>query len=294
MACVDRMAAEGLRVIAVAQRRDVHADADVTADEIERELELLGLLAFLDPAREEAADALAACRRAGIRVAMITGDHPATARAIASRVGLLGVEQIVLEGKDLPDDEAVLGAMLDHDGIVVSRVAPEDKLRITRALQARGHVVAMTGDGVNDGPALQEADIGVAMGRSRHRRGPRGRRPRAPRRRLRHDRRRHRAGPGHVRQRPPVPDLPPHRQRRRAHALRRLGLVRGPVPARPRRAPDPLPRHRHRPPPGAGVGSRERRHRASSTIHPNGGTSSIGGSSFGSSVCSARSRRCSR
>ena len=166
MACVDRMAAEGLRVIAVAQRRDVHADADATADEIERELELLGLLAFLDPAREEAADALAACRRAGIRVAMITGDHPATARAIASRVGLLGVEQIVLEGKDLPDDEAVLGAMLDHDGIVVSRVAPEDKLRITRALQARGHVVAMTGDGVNDGPALREADIGVAMGRS--------------------------------------------------------------------------------------------------------------------------------
>ena len=80
MACVDRMAAEGLRVIAVAQRRDVRADADATAEEIERELELLGLLAFLDPAREEAADALAACRRAGIRVAMITGDHPATAR----------------------------------------------------------------------------------------------------------------------------------------------------------------------------------------------------------------------
>lgn len=163
---VERMASEGLRVIAVARRHVEHVDVDATADEIETELDLLGLLAFLDPAREEAADALAACRRAGIRVAMITGDHPATARAIASQVGLLGPEQIVLQGKDLPDDEALLGALLDHDGIVVSRVAPEDKLRITRALQARGHVVAMTGDGVNDGPALREADIGIAMGRS--------------------------------------------------------------------------------------------------------------------------------
>jgi magnesium-transporting ATPase (P-type) len=165
-AVVERMASEGLRVLAVAQRHLEHVGVETTADEMERELGLLGLLAFLDPAREEAAAALAACRRAGIRVAMITGDHPATARAIASQVGLLGPEQIVLEGTDLPADEAVLGAWLDHDGIVVSRVVPEDKLRITRALQARGHVVAMTGDGVNDGPALREADIGIAMGRS--------------------------------------------------------------------------------------------------------------------------------
>ena len=110
--------------------------------------------------------AIAACRQAGIRVAMVTGDHPATARAIAAEVGLFDVDGLVLEGKDLPPDEQVLGALLDRDGVVLARVVPEDKLRIARALQARGHVVAMTGDGVNDGPALQAADIGIAMGRS--------------------------------------------------------------------------------------------------------------------------------
>jgi magnesium-transporting ATPase (P-type) len=97
---------------------------------------------------------------------MVTGDHPATARAIAREVGLLGAEGLVVEGRELPADEAMLGALVDRDGVVVSRVSPEDKLRIARALRARGHVVAMTGDGVNDGPALHEADIGVAMGRS--------------------------------------------------------------------------------------------------------------------------------
>jgi magnesium-transporting ATPase (P-type) len=97
---------------------------------------------------------------------MITGDHPATARAIAVQVGLLGPEGRVVEGRDLPPDEALLGALVDRDGIVLSRVTPEDKLRIARALRARGHVVAMTGDGVNDGPALQAASIGIAMGRS--------------------------------------------------------------------------------------------------------------------------------
>jgi magnesium-transporting ATPase (P-type) len=97
---------------------------------------------------------------------MITGDHPATARAIARAVGLLGPDELVLEGHNLPGDDAALGELLDRDGVVVSRVTPEDKLRIARALRARGHVVAMTGDGVNDGPALQAADIGVAMGRS--------------------------------------------------------------------------------------------------------------------------------
>ena len=117
------------------------------------------------PVRSAAA-AIAACRQAGIRVAMVTGDHPATARAIAAEVGLLDVDGLLLEGKDLPQDEQVLGALLDREGVVLARVAPEDKLRIARALQARGHVVAMTGDGVNDGPALHAADIGIAMGRS--------------------------------------------------------------------------------------------------------------------------------
>jgi len=96
---------------------------------------------------------------------MITGDHPATARAIADEIGLRSADAPVLVGHELPDDDdETLGATLDHDGIVVARVTPEDKLRIARALQRRGHIVAMTGDGVNDGPALQEADIGIAMG----------------------------------------------------------------------------------------------------------------------------------
>ncbi len=159
------LAARGFRVLAVARRecdgaepRDEHA--------AESELEIMGLLAFEDPPRPDVGPALAACREAGIRVAMVTGDHPATALAIAREVGLVGSDELVVEGAALPDDEQMLGALLDHEGVVVARVSPEDKLRIARALQGRGHVVAMTGDGVNDGPALQAADIGIAMGAS--------------------------------------------------------------------------------------------------------------------------------
>jgi magnesium-transporting ATPase (P-type) len=163
---VDELAARGLRVLAIASRDAREVPAAATADEAENHLDLLGLVALEDPPRPGAAEAIAACRRAGIRVAMITGDHAATARAIAAEVGLLGSELCVVEGRELPGDDAALGASLDRDGVVVCRVSPEDKLRIVKALQARGHVVAMTGDGVNDGPVLQQADIGVAMGMS--------------------------------------------------------------------------------------------------------------------------------
>lgn len=157
------MSARGLRVLAVACRDDPSEGA---AEEIERGLTLLGLVGLEDPPREGVAEAIATCRHAGIKLAMITGDHPGTARAIAEQVGLLGPDPLVLTGRELPGDDESLGALLDRDGAVIARVTPEDKLRIARALRSRGHVVAMTGDGVNDGPALREADIGIAMGAS--------------------------------------------------------------------------------------------------------------------------------
>ncbi len=163
---VHRLTARGLRVLAIAVRDARDLPARASAAEVERDLTLLGVVGLEDPPRADVADALAACRRAGIRVAMVTGDHPMTAAAVAREVGLVSaqVPALVLEGAQLPADDRALGALLDQDGIVAARVAPEDKVRIARALQARGHVVAMTGDGVNDGPALQEAAIGVAMG----------------------------------------------------------------------------------------------------------------------------------
>ena len=159
------LTARGLRVLAVAGR-PFDGAAPATAEEAERDLHLRGLLALEDPPRPDVRDSLDACRRAGVKVAMVTGDHPTTAAAIATEVGLRTEDDPVLVGAELPDDDTELGALLDHDGIVVARVSPEDKLRIATALRARGHVVAMTGDGVNDGPALHESDIGIAMGAS--------------------------------------------------------------------------------------------------------------------------------
>lgn len=165
-AAVTAMADRGLRVVAVAERRLAPDEDPRAPDEAERALDLVGLVGIEDPPRATAESEIAALRRAGVRVAMVTGDHAATARTIAREVGLLGPAGLVLEGADLPQDEARLAALVDHDGLVVSRASPEDKLRIALALRARGHVVAMTGDGVNDGPALQAADVGVAMGRT--------------------------------------------------------------------------------------------------------------------------------
>jgi potassium/sodium efflux P-type ATPase len=158
---VERLAGQGLRVLAVA--RGERPTIPATPDEAEQRLELLGFVALEDPVRPEVPDAVARCRRAGIRVVMITGDHPATAQSIAQKAGL-SPERVVL-GAELPADEDELCALLRDPAVrVLARVAPEQKLRIAAAFQRLGEVVAMTGDGVNDAPALRRADIGVAMG----------------------------------------------------------------------------------------------------------------------------------
>ena len=163
----DSMTRRGMRVIAVA-RHAIPAGGALPSDanEAEKDLTLLGLVGLLDPPRPSAFDAVMKCRRAGIKVGMITGDDPHTAFAIGEMVGLVTDGEHVLLGSELPTDIDALGALVDHDGVIISRATPEDKLRIAQALRARGHVVAMTGDGVNDGPALRAASIGVAMGRS--------------------------------------------------------------------------------------------------------------------------------
>ena len=163
-AALHEMTGRGLRTIAVATR--TAPPGEVSRDALERDLTLLGIVGMHDPPRLAARAALASCRRAGIAVAMVTGDHPRTAVAVARETGLVVGEERVVTGDRLPADPVALGALLDHDGIVLARIEPEDKFRIARALRARGHVLAMTGDGVNDAPALREADIGVAMGRS--------------------------------------------------------------------------------------------------------------------------------
>jgi Ca2+-transporting ATPase len=161
----DAMAADGLRVLAVA-RRDV-ATGHPPSAEAERELTLLGLVAMSDPPRPEVVDAVAACRRAGIRLYMITGDYGLTAEAIARRVGIIGDGPVrILSGSDLDamDDNELAGEIRQTEQLLFARAKPEHKMRVVAALEDRGEVVAVTGDGVNDAPALKRAGIGVSMG----------------------------------------------------------------------------------------------------------------------------------
>ncbi len=155
---------EGLRVLAVAYRRLDRLPEEVNADEIERDMALIGLVAMIDPARPEVGPAVEQAREAGIRTMMITGDYPDTARTIAQEIGLLRPDGEVMAGTELNDisDEQLAERIQDVD--VFARVSPQHKVRIVEALKARDHVVAMTGDGVNDAPALKRASIGVAMG----------------------------------------------------------------------------------------------------------------------------------
>jgi len=159
----ERLASEGLRVLAVA-RKDFEPgsfDPSTSLLHLIDDLELLALVGIVDPARKEAKDAIALCRDAGIRVRMITGDHAVTAAAIAGQLGIPGRAITGAEFAAMPDDQ--LKAEIEGIG-VVARVAPEDKVRLVSILKEQGNIVAMTGDGVNDAPALTRADIGVAMG----------------------------------------------------------------------------------------------------------------------------------
>jgi magnesium-transporting ATPase (P-type) len=161
---IDRFAALGQRVIAVASRSVPQDKIALNAGDLDGQLTFIGLIGLIDPPRPEAVAAVAECHAAGIRVKMITGDHAATARAIAKQIGLLNTERVLIGADiDTMDDASLASVALESD--IFARTSPAHKLRLVTALQARGLTVAMTGDGVNDAPALKRADAGIAMGR---------------------------------------------------------------------------------------------------------------------------------
>jgi calcium-translocating P-type ATPase len=168
-ATVERYAGEGLRVLGLARRRlEADAELPVRREQAERGLCFLGLAALIDPPRPEVAAAVESCHAAGIRVIVITGDHGLTAAAVARQVGIGAGASAIVTGEQLDrmSDEQLDRVLEGDRELIFARSSPEAKLRIADALRASGHVVAMTGDGVNDAPALRRADIGIAMGRS--------------------------------------------------------------------------------------------------------------------------------
>ncbi len=160
----EEMSKNALRVLAIAYKVIDELPENLTSEEIENGLTFMGLIGMIDPPRPEAKEAVAVCRKAGIKPVMITGDHVVTASAIAKELGILQEGDFAITGSELDDmSEAELDSMVEKIS-VYARVSPENKIRIVKAWQRKGQVVSMTGDGVNDAPALKAADIGCAMG----------------------------------------------------------------------------------------------------------------------------------
>jgi Ca2+-transporting ATPase len=161
---IEEMTSKALRVLACAYRPIAQEELGMDADQLESKLIFCGLVGMIDPPRSEVPDAIAKCRLAGVKVVMITGDHPNTACAIAREIGIMQPGEQVLLGYDIDNmtDSQLITAATDTT--VYARTSPQHKLRIVKALRANGHVAAMTGDGVNDAPAVKAADIGIAMG----------------------------------------------------------------------------------------------------------------------------------
>jgi P-type Ca2+ transporter type 2C len=160
----EKMAQNGMRVLGFAGKELKELPAEVNPETIEKDLEFIGLVGLIDPPREEAKQAIAECKAAGITPVMITGDHPLTAAAIARQIGIIENESHkVITGKEMQEKKDTLQAEVENIR-VYARVSPEQKLQIIEALQAKQHFVSMTGDGVNDAPSLKKANIGIAMG----------------------------------------------------------------------------------------------------------------------------------
>jgi magnesium-transporting ATPase (P-type) len=276
---VDEYAKTGLRLLAIA-RRSLQPDSGLEArDDVERALCLLGIVAMFDPPRPEVADAIAKAHRAGIRVHVVTGDHPLTARVIAQSLGIGSSLSPIITGAELDKmSEADLDSILTSGSeIVFARSSPEAKLRIVDALRDLGEIVAVTGDGVNDAPALRRADIGVAMGRSgtdvareNGHHGARGRQ-------LRHDHRRRRRRSAGLPQRAEVHRLHLHPRSSRSGTVPGLCACGRSDPATTHRHADPghRPRNGHisalalsREPAEPGLMDRPPRPRGESVIRP--------------------------
>ena len=163
----NQMASKALRVLAVAYKVLDKMPSEITSATLESEMTFVGLVGMIDPPREEVKDAIEVAKGAGVRTIMITGDHVITARAIAKDLGILSSDDLTISGPELArlSDEQLYNNIEKYS--VYARVAPEQKVRIVKAWQSKGHVVAMTGDRVNASPALKAADIGAAMGITR-------------------------------------------------------------------------------------------------------------------------------